>query len=46
VRRGVMQRDRRAEKNAAKGAGIGLMGETLMMLGALALLVIIASALH
>jgi hypothetical protein len=43
---GHAQRDRRAEKNAAKGAGIGLMGKTLMILGAFALLVIIASALH
>ena len=43
---GHAQRDRRAEKYAARGAGVGLMGKTLMMLGALALLVTIASALH
>jgi epoxyqueuosine reductase QueG len=42
---GHVQRDRRAEKQAAKGAGIGLMGKSLMILGALALLVIIASVL-
>jgi hypothetical protein len=43
---GHVQRDRRAEKNAAKGAGMGLIGKTLMILGAFALLVVIASALH
>jgi hypothetical protein len=42
---GHLQRDRRAEKHAAKGAGIGLMGKSLMILGVLALLVVIVSAL-
>jgi hypothetical protein len=42
---GHLQRDRHAEKHAARGAGIGLMGKTLMILGVLALLVVIASAL-
>jgi epoxyqueuosine reductase QueG len=43
---GHLQRDRRSEKHAAKGAGIGLVGKALMLLGVLALLVIIVSVLH
>jgi hypothetical protein len=38
---GHLQRDHRAEKHAAKGAGIGLMGKTLLVLGALTLLMVI-----
>lgn len=43
---GHVQRDRRAEKHAAKGASMGLTGKALMILGALALFVVLVSALH
>ena len=42
---GYVRRDRKAER-ASSGGGLGFGGKALMILAALALLIVIASAIH